>query len=350
MSIDLSVIIPVYNVAPYLQACLDSICSQPDCTLEVICVDDGSTDTSPQILQAAAAHDKRIRILTQTNQGPSAARNRGLDLATGRYIFLMDSDDVLAKDALPKLIALADRENLDHIIFCANTFLDNSGGDVPESLFQAELYYHTIKNEALFNRISSGGRLFCGLIESDSFYVSPQARLLRRDLIEANSLRFIEGFIHEDNHFTALALILAQRAILIPDKFCNRRVRGGSTMTAPGALIRHIVGYFGIILRLQVDFERLKGNDPVLEAAMRSFIETLLYVGSEILFRTKQDEGAAILLEKLSPVCSPEELRALRWSLLPALNILRRSAEAVKRNYNKRLSVRIKRFLRIKKD
>lgn len=90
-----TVIVPVYNVEKYLAECLDSICAQTLKNIEIICINDGSTDLSGDILAQYAARDSRIFVLNQENQGQSAARNNALDLARGKYISFVDSDDVI---------------------------------------------------------------------------------------------------------------------------------------------------------------------------------------------------------------------------------------------------------------
>lgn len=95
----ISVIVPVYNTAPYLRKCLDSVCNQTYRELEIICVDDGSTDNSAEILAEYAAQDSRIIIISQENAGQAAARNAALDVATGTWITGVDSDDYLEPDA-----------------------------------------------------------------------------------------------------------------------------------------------------------------------------------------------------------------------------------------------------------
>lgn len=92
----LSVIIPVYNVAPYVRACLESVLSAAGADLEVICVDDGSTDGSGAILDDFAAHDQRVCVIHQQNRGEGRARNAGLEKARGEWILFVDGDDVLA--------------------------------------------------------------------------------------------------------------------------------------------------------------------------------------------------------------------------------------------------------------
>ena len=95
----ISVIIPIYNVENYLPRCLDSCISQTLYDVEFICVNDGSTDRSAEILAAYAEMDKRIRIITKENGGLSSARNAGLDAARGKWIMFLDSDDFLTEDA-----------------------------------------------------------------------------------------------------------------------------------------------------------------------------------------------------------------------------------------------------------
>lgn len=93
--IKVSVIIPVYNVEKYLEECLDSIINQTLKEIEIICIDDGSTDSSLNVLENYKKKDKRIIVLQQQNLGAGAARNKGLDLARGKYLSFLDADDFL---------------------------------------------------------------------------------------------------------------------------------------------------------------------------------------------------------------------------------------------------------------
>lgn len=99
----ISVIVPVYNVEPYLKRCLESLRNQTYQDIELLLINDGSTDASSEICQEYAEKDKRIRVIHQENAGPSAARNRGIELARGRYITFVDSDDFVELDYLEKL-------------------------------------------------------------------------------------------------------------------------------------------------------------------------------------------------------------------------------------------------------
>ena len=108
-----SIIIPVYNVAPYLRECLGSVLSQTYTDWEAICVDDGSTDGSGAILDEYAAKDKRIRVIHQKNAGVSAARNAALDVMQGEWIWFVDADDVISPEALEQLAATVERNDFD---------------------------------------------------------------------------------------------------------------------------------------------------------------------------------------------------------------------------------------------
>ena len=106
-----SVIIPVYDVDKYLSRCLQSVCRQTLRDIEIICVNDGSTDNSAYILAEFAARDTRLKVITQENRGLSEARNRGLDEAAGEYIAFVDSDDFVAPNFVQYLVNAAEKTN-----------------------------------------------------------------------------------------------------------------------------------------------------------------------------------------------------------------------------------------------
>lgn len=111
-----SIIIPVYNTEKYLKNCLESVINQTYKNLEIICIDDGSTDKSLEVLKQFEAKDNRIKVISQNNQGVSAARNQGLDNANGKYLMFVDSDDWIESSMIEELYTLAEKENADAII------------------------------------------------------------------------------------------------------------------------------------------------------------------------------------------------------------------------------------------
>ena len=129
-AVKVSVIIPVYNTEQYLGQCLDSVIGQTLKDIEIICVDDGSWDRSPEILRWHAAADGRIRIIRQQNSGLGEARNSGLKAATGEYIAFLDSDDWYEPAALEKLYEQAVKDDAD-ICMCGRiNHLDRCGNEV----------------------------------------------------------------------------------------------------------------------------------------------------------------------------------------------------------------------------
>ena len=123
--IKVSVIVPVFNASKHLSKTLDSIANQTLKELEIICIDDGSTDNSPEILKNYADKDKRLIVISQKNQGVSAARNAGLSIAKGKYIQFVDSDDILKGEAIQKLYEKAQETNADITLFCHNRMTGN---------------------------------------------------------------------------------------------------------------------------------------------------------------------------------------------------------------------------------
>ncbi len=130
----ISVIMPVHNAERYLEQCLDSVIAQTEKDIEIICVNDGSTDSSPQILRSYADSDNRISIINQEQKGAGAARNKGLEQAKAKYLSFLDADDFFELDMLKTAADRADQTNADVLVFGAWTFdmtknADRAGGD-----------------------------------------------------------------------------------------------------------------------------------------------------------------------------------------------------------------------------
>ena len=180
-----SVIIPVYNVEKYLARCLDSVLGQSFHDIEVLCIDDGSTDSSPEILRRYADRDARIRIITQENQGVSAARNAGLDAAKGEWIAFVDSDDEVMPDIWETL--LTEVRDEDAVCFSAEEIQIKDGKQ-------------TTIHSGYFDVKYAGPQK---LADNDLFDISMTVwdKLYRRCKVEEIVLRFPEGMRFEDNVF-----------------------------------------------------------------------------------------------------------------------------------------------------
>lgn len=204
-----SVIVPVYNVEKYLTRCLDSICNQTYCNLEIILVDDGSSDNSGRICDEYAKKDKRIRTKHKQNAGVSAARNDGLDIATGDYITFVDSDDYVAPEMYEMLIAKIQTQNAD-IAVCGYFQEGNDG------VFRIN-WKGT--DEVCLTQLE---QIEC-LLRNRYYTCSLWDKLYRSDILR--NIRFDESIHHyEDYLFLYEAMQYSHKAVFTPQGcyyYCN---------------------------------------------------------------------------------------------------------------------------------
>ena len=215
-----SVVIPTYNVEAYLDECLGSVAAQSFGDWEAIVVDDGSMDGSAALAEAWTRKDNRFRILKQTNQGLSSARNAGMDQARGEYLLFLDADDWLEPHALQILADTAQDEDV--LCFGGRRFFQDEKryeeADTPEPKTYA-FGWDYYQNNALKPRLFA--------------FVSVVLRIYRREFLQKYQLRFKEGIFHEDNLFTPIVLFYAGKTRTLSKTLYNYRIRSGSTMTTP---------------------------------------------------------------------------------------------------------------------
>ena len=296
----LSVIIPVYNAAPYLCACLDSILGQTLREIEVLCVDDGSTDESAAILTECAAKDERVKVFSQANMGQGAARNRALGKATGEYVHFMDADDELAaSNALARLVEEMDQKQLDVLFFDAETRPDQ-GVVIDEDVLRPGDYIRRHD----YTRVQTGRKIFAEMLRQREFTVSPCLMVLRRSFIEVHVLRFpAERIFYEDNIFMTQVVLAAGRVSHRPWRLYVRKVHAGSTVMSQPTL-RHLRGYLACYL----DVRRLL-NKPVWDRPTRTALTERL-VQYKLNVRRIMDANSALLVGAESEM-SKEELAEL---------------------------------------
>ena len=151
--VKISVIVPIYNACKHLRPALDSILTQTFKEIEIICVDDGSTDTSLDMLKIYQKMDNRIRIITETNAGPGHARNNGLKRARGKYVAFLDADDFFEPEMLEKLYNLAEENDLDIAITRYDIYDNKKGKFTPQEreimTLHSELGYELLKDKGL---------------------------------------------------------------------------------------------------------------------------------------------------------------------------------------------------------
>ena len=179
----ISVIVPVYNVEKYLKKCVDSITSQTYKNLEILLVDDGSTDSSGQICNEFEKNDARIKVIHKKNRGLSDARNAGLDRAKGQYYAFIDSDDYIREDMFEKMIKKAESEDFD-LVCCDMDYIFEDG-----------------KTKTVSSHIESDLRDFEAIKESMTrIYPAPWNKIYHRRLFD-HGVRFTKGVWYEDMEF-----------------------------------------------------------------------------------------------------------------------------------------------------
>ena len=208
----ISILVPVYNVSKYLPQCLDSLTRQTFTDIEIVCVDDGSTDGSSNILREYASQDNRIRIVTKKNGGLPSARNAGINVARGKFLAFVDGDDWVETDMFEVMYSLAKSSNAEIVICGGKTFPDES--DAPEwikaALSPSDRVIRNFGPEVLFTE--SGIRPFLWRY------------MVRRDLIERNHFRLDEDvIIGEDQAFQFKVLPAANCIATTSRKLYNYR-------------------------------------------------------------------------------------------------------------------------------
>jgi glycosyltransferase involved in cell wall biosynthesis len=256
----ISAIIPVYNTERYLTECVDSIAGQTLRDIEIVCVNDGSTDTSEKILAEYAQRDARVVIVTQENQGLSAARNSGVSAATGDYLYFIDSDDHLALDALEKLYEEAARNDLDVLYFDAVPFFEDADLETEHAGYRS--YY---ERSAEYLDVMSGRELLATMAENNDYKPSPCLQLIRRSFYEAAGLSFYVGILHEDHLFSLQCALSAGRAEHVPWPCYQRRIRGDSIMTVEKSAA-NFKGFFISYLEMMRLFSRGEYDDATSAA------------------------------------------------------------------------------------
>ena len=204
----ISVIVPIYNVEKYLQQCLDSILVQSLQDLEIICIDDGSTDNSVNILDEISVKDSRVKVVHKENAGYGAAMNVGLDMATGEYVGIVESDDYVLPQMYETLYAVAVENDLDMVKSDAYYWLEKEN-------FLSRI--HTKSLDSYYDRVldSLDRNYFF------EFYMNIWTGIYKKSFLDENMIRFHEspGASYQDNGFWMLTCIYASRAMWINKAF-----------------------------------------------------------------------------------------------------------------------------------
>ncbi len=217
----ISVIIPVYNVEKYLHECVDSVINQTYTNLEIILVDDGSTDSSGKICDDYVEKDDRITVIHKKNEGPSKTRNAGLEHANGKYIYFLDSDDFIAENALEQLAFTAESNGADLVFFDAFSFSDD-GAEVKQGYSVKGTY-----------EPKNGYEILTELHKNKDYHCAIYLLFIKRQLLTENKISFLESaYCSEDMLFTYQVYCSAAKTAQCKKTLYSRRYRPGSIVTS----------------------------------------------------------------------------------------------------------------------
>lgn len=219
MSVKISFVVPVYNVEAYVARCLESIVGQTYRNIEIVVVNDGSTDGSLAIVRRYEAEDARIKVVDQPNQGLSAARNAGMEQASGDYLWFVDSDDYVAADACERIVRELQAQTYDLLVVGRYRFWEDG--------------------DRVYDRVGwgespvEGKRYLTEAIDRGMFMASACNKIVRSAFVRKHSFCFQRGLLHEDLYFTCQCLLQA-RAVVAVEHPCYfyRQDRAGSIVSS----------------------------------------------------------------------------------------------------------------------
>ena len=278
-----SVIVPVYNVEKYLRECLDSIVNQTYKNIEVICIDDGSIDSSLEILREYAQRDSRIVIVQQENQGAAVARNYGMSIAQGKYLLFLDSDDIFAEELISKAVVKAERFDVDIVIYKAMSFDTVTGDNVAlNDKFESFLKY----KDEVFSYVDVPNEIF------NSFMVPAWNKLFRKDFVIDKNIEFQNIRRSNDLYFTNKALVLAEKIILLDEYLVFYRTGMQSNLQANND--KSPLTFYEALCELKKFLDKENLYVRVYESFVNLAVEIMFYNLNSI----KTDEARNLVINK----------------------------------------------------
>lgn len=221
--INLSIIIPIYNVEKYLNDCLNSILETQHNDWEIILVNDGSTDSSLNIAEQYREKNNNINIISQDNKGLSAARNAGIEVAIGKYLFFLDSDDYIDVKELEKMVDIALINDLDLLSGECSVMMDKNN---QLTLIEKIKAYNVPKNTILNYK-----EFLLYQLQKKTFQTIVVMNIYKSSIIKVNNLYFLEGFLHEDEEWTPKVILHCNKIMSVNNNFYFYRKRENSITT-----------------------------------------------------------------------------------------------------------------------
>lgn len=268
-----SIILPVYNVEAYLDEALYSLENQTLKDIEIIAVNDGSTDNSLSILEKHALTDDRINIYCQANQGLSGARNTGINYCQGEYIYFMDSDDIIEETALEECYDYAKKHDADVCLFDAEIFYEKDASHIPWDYNRNDTLVEDKKYE--------GSSLFNLLLDKEKHRAVVWLQFIKWDYLKRIHLYFFKGLIHEDELFTPQLILQTNSIYYLDRKFIKHRIRK-SSIVGKGYSKKNLSCYLTVFDEL-FTFQ----DSPIIRKFARYTLSKVFYTGHTIAFKEK---------------------------------------------------------------
>ena len=244
--VEISVVFPAYNAVDYLDEAISSLINQSFRDLEIICVDDGSTDNTLEVLQSYASKDDRIHIIHQENQGPGGATGTGISKAKGKYLYIMDADDILDLNALEELYDIMEEKDLDFVIFKAITY-DQDTGEYIEENYYTMPKLHECVGDSVFYWKDIGDTIF-------RICVTPWSKLYRLDLIKKIMGEYPGHLVYHDNILFFRLLFNSKRAYFYNKFLYTYRIHSKSAVNANNEKNVQIIETHNLIAKTFMDY------------------------------------------------------------------------------------------------
>jgi len=242
-----SIIVPAYNVERYIEECIDSLLNQSYKNIEIIVLDDASTDATLYLLKQ---YGNRIQLIeNRSNKGQGARRNQGIKYAKGEYIYFVDSDDWIRPETIAEIVEQAVKTNVDLVRFNGLSFFEGLSTQYKEGHYD-------------FSQHLEHGQIYTGesLLEKNrrGFAASPCLYLIKKSIIDKFDLFFLEDVLHEDEYFTTRLFYRIESMTYLNKAYYYRRYRVGSTMTEVSNIhkLRSYDSYFKVFKALEEDYRR----------------------------------------------------------------------------------------------
>ncbi|HNW26532.1 MAG TPA: glycosyltransferase [Candidatus Gastranaerophilaceae bacterium] len=236
----ISIIIPVFNSEKHLVQCLESVINQTLTDIEIICVNDGSKDNSLEILNKYATKDKRISVINTENKGPSHARNKGMEIAKGKYIQFVDADDWIVKNLCQTVFENAQKNDSDIVIFNGNSFDNNKKITQPKKFFDLLMWENHVNENSKHTFKDYEGSIMSGNL-------SVWNKLYKKEFLQKNQIIFPENISGIEDYYFHLNTFLNAQIITLIDKYLyNYRVIQSFTITSHFAKSDNIFQTFAL--------------------------------------------------------------------------------------------------------